>query len=87
MAEDEAQALIREVSAALAKTARMIEENQEVQRTRAVEAEERRKRRADIDSQHERIDQLLDKLNRLLSGTPDARSERQARRAKPSSKH
>ena len=83
MAEDEARALIREVSAALAETARMIEENQALKRNLDAAAEERRARRAEIDAQHERIDELLDRLNRLLSSapeeTPDAAASRAAR--------
>ena len=76
MAEDEARALIREVSAALAETARMIEENQRLKRNLDAEAEERRIRRAEIDAQHERIDELLERLNRILSHGPDTSADR-----------
>ena len=86
MADEEARALIREVSAALAETARMIEENQAVQQSLAEAAEGRRRRRAEIDAQHERIDELLDKLNRLLSSTPDSRTRAAADRPPPRSR-
>ena len=70
MGQDEVRALLREVSEAIAEVSRMIDENKSVQENLENEAEERRRRRAEIEAQHVRTDELLDRLNRALSPMP-----------------
>ena len=71
MTEDDARDLLREANEAIAKVSRMIEENKKTQRFLAAEAEERARRHAEIEAQHARTDQLLDRLNRMLVPDPE----------------
>jgi hypothetical protein len=64
--EDDTRALLRDTSRSLEEVARMIEENKAIQRSFKAEAEERRRRHAEIEAQHQVTDQLLDRLNERL---------------------
>ena len=83
MTEDDARELLREANEAIAKVSRMIEENRKTQRYLAAEAEERARRHAEIEAQHARTDELLDRLNRLLVPSPEPGHDEQGRFSAP----
>ncbi len=76
MTEDDARALLRETSESIARVARMIEENRKMQRNVKAEAAERRRRHAEIEAQHQRTDELLNRLNRMLINEPQPDASR-----------